>query len=134
LLGLCLLLLGVLSAAAVQGADPREHPAAARFLVLGLLGWGALAAWASWHWRRSAQGRLMWRDGQWAWWADGQNAAQPLGAMGVVWDGQRVMLLRLEGDAATPRWAWLERRRDVARWDDLRRAVWAAQRTSLGGV
>ena len=29
-----------------------------------------------------------------------------------------------------PRWLWLERRRDVARWDDLRRAVWAARRTS----
>ena len=56
---------GALAAAAGQGADPFVHAAAARFLALGLVGWGLVAAWAAWVWRRSPCGQLVWRAGQW---------------------------------------------------------------------
>ena len=134
LLGLCLLLLGTLLTAATVGADPREHPAAARFLVLGLLGWCLAAALAFRHWRRSPQGQLRWARGQWTWSADGANDAHLLSAIELAWDGQTLLLLRLHAPSAVPRWVWLERQRDVARWDDLRRAVWACQRESNAGT
>jgi hypothetical protein len=134
LLGLCLLLLGALAAAAGQGADPLVHAAAARFLALGVAGWGLVAAWAAWVWRRSPKGQLLWREGQWHWLPEHQEKGQggaetlPVAALHLALDGQSVLLLRLDGARPLPRWLWLERRRDVARWDDLRRAVWAAQR------
>ena len=132
LLGLCLLLLGALTAAAGQGADPLAHAAAARFLALGLVGWGLVAAWAAWVWRRSPCGQLVWRAGQWQWLPEhkgqGGPEALPVTSLHLALDGQAVLLLRLKGARPLPRWLWLERRSDVARWDDLRRAVWAAQR------
>jgi len=129
LLGLCLLLLGALVAAAGQGADPREHAVAARFFALGLTGWVLAAAWAGGRWRRSPAGQLLWRDGQWQWWPDGVDEVLPVAAVRLAMDGQGVLLLRLEGARSLPRWLLLERRRDAARWDDLRRAVWSTQRT-----
>ena len=131
LLCLCLLLLGTLAAAAAQGADPREHASAARFLALGLGGWAVLATWAGWHWQRSAAGQLLWREGQWQWCPEGRSQVLPVAAVRLALDGQGVLLLRLEGERSLPRWLWLERRRDAARWDDLRRAVWATQRTPI---
>ena len=125
--GLCLLLLGVVVAAAAQGADPREHAAAARFLVLGLVGWVLVVAWAGRRWQHSPRGRLLWREGQWQWWPEGQTEVVPVAAVHVALDGQGVLLLRLAGGHGQPDWMWLERRRDVAHWDDLRRAVWAAR-------
>jgi len=127
LLGLSLLLLGALAAAAGQGADPREHAAAARFLNLGLAGWVLVVTWAGWWWQRSPRGQLLWREGQWQWALDGCGEPAPVAAVHVALDVQCVLLLRLEGAPRAPRWLWLERRRDVARWDDLRRAVWAAR-------
>lgn len=130
LLGLCLLLLVALLASAGQGADVREHLSAARSLALGLAGWVVVSAWAGWHWWRSPRGRLVWRDGHWAWWSHGE--ADPIGltAIDLSWDAQGLLLLRLRSERTVPGWVWLERRRDAARWDDVRRAVWAAQRST----
>jgi len=125
LLVLCSLLLVAVLAAAVQGADLREHGAAVRFLLLGMTGWTLVSVWAGWAWWHSPRGRLLWREGQWQWWPDGEGDALPVAAVHLALDAQRVLLLRLEGGRRVPRWLWLECRRDVTRWDDLRRAVWA---------
>ena len=129
MLGSSLLLLVVVVATAAFGANPREHTQAALWLLGGLMGWLALAAWSARHWRQAAQGLLMWQQGQWLWRAQaqapGQGADEPLEGVSLAWDGQAVLLLRLKPDAGGPAWLWLERWRDPARWDDLRRAVWA---------
>lgn len=124
---MCLLLLGSWAVAGWQGADPREHGAAARFLALGMIGWLALAAWAAVRWRQSPRGQLLWRAGQWLWWPEAQTDAVAVEAVTLAWDGQGLLLLRLEGAKVPVGWLWLERWRDPARWDDLRRAVWAAK-------
>jgi hypothetical protein len=133
LLGMCLLLLGALLASAGQGADLSEHASAARSLSLGLAGWAVVSAWAGWQWLRSPCGRLVWRNGHWAWLPQGQTEPIALSAVDLTWDVQGLILVRLCRDGAAPRWVWLERRADPARWDDVRRAVWAARQLVAPG-
>ena len=130
LLCLACLLIAALAAAAWSGADPTEHSQAARSMALGALGWVALVAWAGWRWWGSPVGELLWREGQWHWRPKGQDHTHLLAGVDLAWDGQGVLFVLLEGASLSVRSVWLERWRDASRWDDLRRAVWAARRTS----
>lgn len=130
LLGLAAILLAALVVAAWSGANPVEHGPAARSLALGALGWVALVVWAGGRWQRSPVGNLVWREGQWHWWPQGRGDAHALTGVDLAWDGQGVVYLRLEGATVPARGLWLERWRDAARWDDLRRAVWAARQAA----
>ena len=127
-LGLCLLLLGTLAASAIEGADPRHNAGAAWALGLGLTAWLVLAGAAASRWWRCPRGRLSWHAGAWQWCAEGHTGPATVVTVRLTWDGQGVLLLQTEGGPAAVRWLWLERRSDAARWDDLRRAVWAARR------
>ena len=119
------MLLGV---AAVQGADPVQHPRAAVSLGVGAALCLLVAALAWQRLRRPASGWLRWRDGGWSWQGGWAATPQAVDRVELACDLQRVVLLRLWGEAGAPRWLWLERSRDPQRWDDLRRAVWAARR------
>ena len=73
-------------------------------------------------WCRSPQGRLRW-DGQ-AWhWTCGQASSG--GDVAVHLDLQLFLLLSLRTEAGVQLWLWPERGDDVARWNALRRAVFA---------
>lgn len=127
LLGLNTLVLATLAVAAGAGADPFEHRRAALSLAVGACAWLALAGWAGWRWRRSPVGQVLWREGQWHWWPKGQADPVVLKGVQLLWDGQSVVYLRLDAASGSAPAVWLERRRDGARWDDLRRAVWATR-------
>lgn len=109
----------------------------------GVSGLGAVA-WLLWSvlalrsWRRAPVGHLQWNArssgdpvapdmGGWHWHA-ADGSVQVLGAVQWVLDGQSVILLRLQGEKDTRRWAWLEGAADPAHWDSLRRALKAHAR------
>ena len=99
-------------------------PAPARLvLAVTVLGLTGLLAWQGW--RRAPAGHLRW-DGQ-GWLGPGhrESGAGPgAGSLTVRLDFQRWMLVEFR-EAGLVRWLWLSRTRDLARWDDLRRAVYS---------
>ncbi|AMO22107.1 hypothetical protein GCM10027034_24050 [Ramlibacter solisilvae] len=101
----------------VQPAPGRAVPALLAVLLAG--------AFAARRWIRGPRGVLAW-DGQFWCWTVGDTALQAHPE--VVLDLQQAILLRL-GAGRGAQWLWLERRAAPARWDDLRRAVYARART-----
>jgi hypothetical protein len=73
-------------------------------------------------WRRSPQGHLRWTGQVWTW-----SSGPSLVCREVVvhLDLQFVLLLSLRTEAGRRLWLWPERRADLARWRDLRRAIFA---------
>lgn len=113
-------------------------PSGARLWVVWLapVCWASWLVWVAWDWCRSPVGRLQWdalapaaswmpADGQGAWrWLDTDaREATPLDGVVLAIDMQHLVLLRLMGAGQPARWAWVERRRDPSRWNDLRRAL-----------
>jgi toxin CptA len=122
--------------------------------VLLVLAWSAgaaaLAAWAShvpaplWQqalaavavaaaglsaalgWARSAEGTLAWHGDTWDWQSGAEAAA---GRVERILDLQHWVLVRWRAETGPARWLWLEAKRDPARWDALRRAVYSRART-----
>lgn len=104
---------------------------------LGGLGAGLWLLWAALAWRswwRAPTGQLRWDanasadlmragSGRWSWEKSGSASVQWLAAVQPVLDAQGVVLLRLSAVAGPSRWIWIDRARDPARWDDLRRAL-----------
>jgi hypothetical protein len=83
---------------------------------LWLIGGGAaLRAW-----RNSAKGLLQWDGEYWHWICDGQ--AQQC-HVGIVWDFQRLLLVRIVIADGPSHWMWLESGRSDRQWDALRRAL-----------
>lgn len=105
--------------------------------VAGGLLWLAWVSFALRAWRRSPVGQLRWsaserRDpgmppGTWHWHPNTCPDSVPLDRVELVMDGQAVALLRLQLANASACWVWVERARDPAHWNDLRRALVAAQ-------
>lgn len=109
---------------------------------LGWLAWAVLA-WRSWvhapvghlqwdalalrSWASSQSAQHTGQHGEWRWHRQqGQadfSAGVPMLWVQVVFDGQSLLLLRLRNPDGVWLWLWLERRRDPARWIDLRRAL-----------
>jgi hypothetical protein len=112
------------------------------------LGWWALGsglAWVVWgiavarSWKRQPQGRLTWTPskehsvdparrpavGSWSWFSAAYLGGVALHRVERVYDLQAWMLLRLHNPDGARIWVWVERGSDPARWDDLRRALWA---------
>lgn len=112
------------------------------WLAAGVTGWrAALAvvtvavtgAWAVWSWWHQPVGELAWDGAAWDLRA-ARRAQGEGGAVHVVLDLQRLLLVRWQGPAAGC-WLWLERRRAPARWDALRRGVYSrAERDALSGA
>lgn len=106
-------------------------------------GWAGAACWlawvgfAAWSWQRSPTGQLAWnglgradptaRAGMWLWHSASCPEGAPLRRVETVLDLQDRALLRLHNADALARWVWVERARDPARWNDLRRALVAAR-------
>lgn len=139
----CLLVLGLLSLAVLvwwwcQGGTGMHD-------LLPGLGWlvWAVLAWRSWV--HAPVGYLQWdalavrpavlpqseqhadQSGLWRWHRQQASpdfsAGVPMPWVQVVLDGQSLLLLRLRNPDGVWLWLWLERRRDPARWVDLRRAL-----------
>ncbi|WP_342129469.1 hypothetical protein [Hydrogenophaga sp. OTU3427] len=125
LCGLAWLLLAV---AAGQGAQPWRHPQAAWSLGLGAGLCVSAAGMVWWRLRAVPTGWLCWRQGGWSWHARLDAAPRDVARVDLVCDVQQALLVRVRAAGDVPRWLWLERSRDPLRWDDLRRAVWAARR------
>ena len=97
-------------------------------LGLLLLGAASFAAWAGW--KNSAVGRLAW-DGQvWRWESRGYQAGSAEHIVSVAFDGQALLLLRIDNPDQARLWLWAERRMCPERWMDLRRAVYSPHRDS----
>jgi hypothetical protein len=104
-----------------------------RLWLLALAGALLWLSWALRAWWRSPSGHLHWdgraaglqntETGAW-FWLDSVGL-EPQRVLGVAQalDLQWVVLLRLRSAAAVPRWVWVQRPSDPARWLDLRRAL-----------
>lgn len=93
--------------------------------------WGA---WVVGAWRdtRVMPAWLVWDGAAWRW--ETLQGQVFEGRLGVQWDWQQTLLLRFDPPSeefvegwAAPRWMWLSRGPDAARWEDLRRAVHGPQ-------
>jgi toxin CptA len=73
-------------------------------------------------WRRTPAGRLHW-DG--AVWCRTDDHASVSGDLSIHLDLQNCLILSLRLATGSRIWLWPERRTDVARWNDLRRAVFS---------
>jgi hypothetical protein len=91
---------------------------------------------AGWGWRDSQwQGVLHWTGQQWQLEdaSDRVTGALAVGTPQVCLDAQSILLLRLtplSGATAAKRWLWCQRRNATPQWQDVRRAVYAAQTSS----
>lgn len=104
--------------------------------IAGGLLWLGWSSWAWRHWRASPVGMLRWdaqaagldsQPGAWRWLPGCGRAPITVRRLECVWDGQSRCWLRLHGIGRYAQWMWVERSRDRARWDDLRRALVAAR-------
>lgn len=94
------------------------------------LAWATLAVRA---WRQAPMGRLSWnasergdahaRNGAWYWHSATSPEGTALRGVERVLDLQVFALLRLHEADAFTHWVWVERARDPARWNALRRAL-----------
>lgn len=84
-----------------------------------LLGACGLAVWA---WRRTPRGLLRWDGQAWRWSCLDVSTG---GVLSVHFDFQYFLLLKLSTEAGARIWLWPERRTDLTRWSDLRRAVFS---------
>jgi len=105
--------------------------AVAWMLQSGAFGWRqalalaavfACAGLALADWRRSPAGALRWDGAGWSWEEGGQAGC---GRPEIALDLQNRLLLRWLPETGRARWLWLERVRDPAHWEALRRAVYS---------
>lgn len=88
-----------------------------------LTGWIALAVW-----RRTPSGNLHWDGHEW-------SLNQVLrGPVTVHLDLQSCLLACMQAGNGGRYWLWLERRRDVANWHALRRALFSSGSSDRGSV
>lgn len=66
--------------------------------------------------------------GAWVWSSEAYQDGVTLLRVDTVLDLQSLVLLRLHYPDAASSWAWVERTRVPARWDELRRALVANKR------
>jgi hypothetical protein len=71
-------------------------------------------------WYRSPQGELCWDGQAWRWTSVGASVG---GTVTAHLDFQNFLILSLRTMTGKRLWLWPERQTHVARWDDLRRAV-----------
>lgn len=114
---------------------PGDSPLVVRVAgVLGALLWLAWAGFAWRSWLRSPVGQLQWdalgapdsgsaRAGVWRWRRDAYADGLTLQRVERVLDLQSRLLLQLREPGTARHWVWVERTRDPARWNDLRRAL-----------
>ena len=98
--------------------------------------WSMWVVFALGSWRRSPVGRLRWnalerRDpeapaGAWHWHGKSCPEGVPLQRVELMMDWQGAVLLRVHHADTSACWIWVERARDPARWNDLRRALISA--------
>jgi len=105
--------------------------------AVGGVGVGLWLLWlgfAWWSWRRAPIGQLQWdalaadsslraNAGAWRWRSEAYQEGAVLLRVDLMLDLQTRVLLRLHNPDRATSWVWLERCRDPARWDDLRRAL-----------
>ncbi len=96
------------------------------FLAAALVVFAGIAAFRGW--KHSPMGQLVW-DGQlWRW----ESQSYPTGTaeltLFVIADFQSYLLIKLQNQAHAGLWLWAEQDAFPARWLDLRRAVYCAQR------
>jgi hypothetical protein len=80
------------------------------------LRWDALA-------KTDAEGA---HQGAWVWRSAAYQGGVVLRQVGVAWDGQSLLLLRLSNSAGVVWWVWAFRRTDRDQWDGFRCALVAA--------
>lgn len=132
-----LALIGLVSAAVgatfLSGLVPRSgHPWGWTAVSVGAFAWAVWVAVAVTGWLRSPEGSLSWDPdvvqeeggaGAWSWCGPPSSEPVSLSQMECVVDLQNRILLRFRSANAGPRWIWVERRGNSARWSDLRRAL-----------
>lgn len=128
---------GVGIAWGVWGSAPTLWANPLRWAVAAIA-WLVWCGWACAHWLRSPRGMLSWdaraaapgvqlRPGAWRWTPLGQSAGPWVSAPQWVYDGQRHVLLRMGRRPGA--WLWLTHSALPSRWDDLRRALVATERS-----
>lgn len=125
-------LLGVLAAAGqawhVGGLTGPVLLTAGSALLAGALAW--------WSVRQTPQGALRWNGEAWHWLPEtvgdtlGEEVAPLATPPQVHLDLQQVLLLSLAPAGGRRLWLWLEKAQSPARWDDLRRAVFAERQAT----
>lgn len=127
----CLLALAALVAMSLwawrgSGVDGRLWLAtlagALLWLVWALRAWWNMPA-GQLRWDAQATGVQGLEAGAWLWIDAASAAPQPVAGLASSLDLQGLMLLRLRAAPSVPRWVWVQRARDPARWLDLRRAL-----------
>jgi toxin CptA len=79
-------------------------------------------------WRRSPTGVLRWDGVGWTW---EEGPVVGGGRPEIALDLQNRMLLAWQPESGRVRWLWLERARDPAHWEALRRAVYSRASTPV---
>jgi len=109
------------------------------------LPWVGAVLWLLWvgfatrSWRRTPGGLLQWDAladsatgqplaGAWVWSSEAYQDGVTLLRVDTVLDLQSLVLLRLHYPDAASSWAWVEQKREPARWNELRRALVAHRR------
>lgn len=106
---------------------------------LGAVLWLSWIGFATWSWQRTPEGLLQWDAladsatgqplaGAWVWSSEAYQDGVTLLRVDTVLDLQSLVLLRLHYPDAASSWAWVERTREPARWNELRRALVAHKR------
>jgi hypothetical protein len=76
-------------------------------------------------------GQLAWDGEVWRWETLSYQAGIAEYELSVVVDFQHRLLLRLQNQAQSNMWLWVERQAAPERWLDLRRAVYSPQRSTV---
>ena len=132
--------LGALGLAALAGGWwVSGTTAEAGGLMTGVVLWLLWMGFATWSWQRTPEGLLRWDAladsatgqplaGAWVWSSEAYQDGVTLLRVDTVLDLQSLVLLRLHYPDAASSWAWVERTREPARWNELRRALVAHKR------
>jgi hypothetical protein len=99
-----------------------QSPAAGWRQALAFAAVAACAGTAGSAWWRSPAGTLRWDGAGWTWEEGGEGRC---GHPEIALDLQNRLLLRWQPETGRVRWLWLERARDPAHWEALRRAVYS---------
>jgi toxin CptA len=122
--GVLLFAAWALGAVAVATWCMQVQPSAARVLSALALVLASGAA-AGWSWVRTPRGALAWDGESWGW--SGEGKVDGSGALEVVLDLQRLLLVRWRGPDRAG-WLWLDKSARPERWEDVRRAVYSRAR------
>lgn len=104
---------------------------------LGLLAGMVWCGYNVWLYRQPLEGHLVWeRDnrphavsvGRWVWYSRSYKQGTLVASPQTLLDFQHTVLVKLANAEGLVWWLWLERRRQPADWDDLRRALGYSRR------